>query len=251
MPDGAERADDAGSLDGRRKRWQEHNLTRRQVIIDAAIAVIERQTPGDEVHVQAVADEANMSRTVIYRHFTDRADLDRAVQRQICDDVGAHLLGALTPEGTAEEIVQRIVSAFVEWAVQHPTLFWFAQRELGDWGNSPLAETIEAVAVQIEAIMDTVVQALGAQLEPMDKAGLDPWVFGMIGAVFAAIQRWLNRPTREPDVAAFKRILSQTVWVQIDGMARTRGIAVPADASVADLLAGLGDGDDGEVTAPA
>ncbi len=42
-------------LDGRRRRWQEHNQVRRQVIIDAAIAVLERQTPGEEVQVQAVA----------------------------------------------------------------------------------------------------------------------------------------------------------------------------------------------------
>ncbi len=83
-------------LDGRRRRWQEHNQVRRQVIIDAAIAVLERQPPGDEFQVQAVADEASMSRTVIYRHFEDRADLDRAVQRQICEQVGAVLLPALS-----------------------------------------------------------------------------------------------------------------------------------------------------------
>lgn len=254
MPDGADRAGDEGLLDGRRKRWQEHNLTRRQVIIDAAIAVLERQPPGEEVHVQAVADEANMSRTVIYRHFDDRADLDRAVQRQICEEVGAVLLGALTVEGTPEQIIGRIVTAFVEWAVAHPTQFWFAQRELPSWGASPFAEAVEAVAVQIEAIMDTVVRGLGAQLEPTDRAGLDPWVFGMIGAVSAAIQRWLNRPVREPAVDDFKNMLAETVWVQIDGMARSRGIAV-AGVSVAELLEALGPGDGNgngnEVTAPA
>lgn len=226
-------------VDGRRLRWQEHNQLRRQLIIDAAIAVLERQAPGEEVQVQAVADQARMSRTVIYRHFEDRADLDRAVQRQVCEDIGTVLLGALSLEGTPEVIVRRIIGAFVEWTVEHPTLFWFADREVPGWGPSPFATAIEGIAGHIETIMDTVVQALGFELAPDDRAALDPWVFGMIGAVSSAIRRWLNRPAREPDVGAFKAMLAQTVWVQIDGMARLRGINLP-DVSVDDLLGALG-----------
>lgn len=237
--------DAAGASDGRRRRWREHNLNRRQVIIDATVAVLERQPPGEEVHVQAVADEAAMSRTVIYRHFDDRADLDRAVQRQICEDLGAALVGALGLQGTPEDIVTRLVGAFVDWTSAHPTQFWFAERELPGWGASPFAEAIETLAGQIETIMDGVLRAVGAELEPSDRAGLDPWVFGMIGAVSSAIRRWLSRPVREPDAEAFKAVMSQTVWVQIEGMAHSRGIDVPA-VSVADLLVALGPGGDGE-----
>lgn len=229
--------DDPGPLDGRRRRWQEHNQTRRQVIIDAAIAVLERQQPGEEVQVQAVADQANMSRTVIYRHFADRADLDRAVQRQICEDVGASLLQALTLEGTPEQIVNRVVGAFVDWTARHPTLFWFAERELPGWGPSPFAEAIESLASQIEAIMDSVVRAMGVELSAEDRAGLDPWVFGMIGAASSAIRRWLNRPLREPGAEAFKNMVAETMWVQIDAMARSRGIHLP-DVPV-DQLVGM------------
>ena len=225
-------------LDGRRRRWQEHNQTRRQVIIDAAVAVLERQAPGEEVQVQAVADQANMSRTVIYRHFEDRADLDRAVQRQICKDLGRELLPALSYDGRPEEIVHQIIEAFVGWASKHPTLYWFAERDLSDWGPNPFAEALELVAVQIEGIMETVVNNLGAELPPNDRAGLDPWVFGMIGAVSGALRRWLNREVREPDAETFIAILSETVWLQINGMATSRGIDLP-DLPVARLLQGF------------
>ncbi|WP_158296546.1 TetR/AcrR family transcriptional regulator, partial [Nocardioides albidus] len=189
-------------LDGRRRRWQEHNQTRRQVIIDAAIAVLERQSPGEEFQLQAVAGEAGMSRTVIYRHFEDRSDLDRAVQREICDHVRSELLPALSYDGTPDQIIHRVVGNFVRWAEAHPALYWFAERDLAGWGPSPLSQAVEQVAESIEAIMAIVVAALGGELADDDRAALDPWVFGMIGAVFAAVRRWLERDVREPDIEA-------------------------------------------------
>jgi len=235
--------EDPALLDGRRRRWQEHNQVRRQVIIDAAVAVLERQAPGEEVQVQAVADQAGMSRTVIYRHFEDRADLDRAVQHQICDDVGAILLPALAYDGTPDQIVTRIVGSFVRWARDHPTLYWFAERDLSGWGPSPLGQAVERVASGIEGLMSVVVSALGFELSDDDRTALDPWVFGMIGAVFAAVRRWLERPEREPSTEAFIGVLSESIWLQINGIALTRGISLP-DLPVAELLQALGSSDD-------
>ncbi|WP_435771036.1 TetR/AcrR family transcriptional regulator [Nocardioides sp. SYSU DS0651] len=226
-------------LDGRRRRWQEHNQTRRQVIIDAAIAVLERQAPGEEVQVQAVADEAAMSRTVIYRHFADRSDLDRAVQWQICADLGGRLLPALSYDGRPDEIIHGIVEAFVTWASAHPTLLWFAERDLAGWGPSPLGEALEVVGSQIEGLMETVLDHIGVPLTEDDRAGLDPWVFGMIGGVMGATRRWLGRADRRPRPEAFVDFLSTTVWMQIDGMARSRGINLP-DLPLTELLQALG-----------
>lgn len=236
-------SDDAAvPQDGRRRRWQEHNQARRQVIIDAAIAVLERQAPGEEVQVQAVAEKAGMSRTVIYRHFADKSDLDRAVQRQICEDVGAELLPALSYDGTPVEIITRIVGSFIRWAEAHPALHWFAERDLSGWGPSPLNQAVEQVAEGIEGIMTIVVAAVGGELSDDDRAALDPWVFGMIGAVFASVRRWLERPVREPDIDTCIGILSESIWLQINGMALSRGLNLP-DLPVSDLLIALASGE--------
>lgn len=233
--------DDSPDLpDGRRTRWHDHNQARRQVIIDAAITVMQRQAPGEDVQVQAVADEAGMSRTVIYRHFEDRADLDRAVQRQICADIGNQLLPALVHDGTPEQIIHGMVESFVGWAVAHPTLYWFAERDLSGWGTSPLGQAISEVAEQIEAIMSTVVAYLGFELDADDTAGLDPWVFALMGAILAGVRRWLERDVREPSAERFIEIISESIWVQINGMALTRGLNLQ-DLNVTEMLQAFGD----------
>lgn len=222
-------------LDGRRRRWQEHNQVRRQVIIDAAIAVLERQAPGEEFQVQDVADEARMSRTVIYRHFSDRSDLDRAVQTEICEAIGGQMLPALSYDGTPDQIIHRVVGNFIRWAEAHPSLYWFAERDLSQWGPSPLSQAIEQLAESIEGIMAIVVAALGAELTDDDRAALDPWVFGMIGAVFAAVRRWLEREPRSPGTDTTIGILADSIWLQINGMALSRGLNLP-DLPISELL---------------
>jgi AcrR family transcriptional regulator len=224
--------------DGRQVRWQEHNQQRRQMIVDAAVSVLESQAPGDEVQVLAVAERAGLSRTVIYRHFEDRADLDRAVQRAICDQLGLQLLSALAIDAPPQAIVQRVVDVLVHWCDEHPSLFSFIERDLAGWGPSPLAEATEQIAAGVENVIRTVVVAMGVELSDNDMAGLEPWVFAMIGGVFAGVRRWLGRPVREPAVEQFVSMLAEVVWVQIDGMATARGIEIP-DEPIADLLVAM------------
>jgi AcrR family transcriptional regulator len=224
--------------DGRQLRWQQHNRERRQVILDAAVAVLERHPAGAEIHVQEIAEQAGLSRTVVYRHFQDRGDLDIAVQRDICARLGVALLPSMSFDGTPREIIHRIVGAFVHWAVDHPALLRFAERDLPGTPAKPMDEAIEQIAQQIEAIMTGVVSLLGAELTERDRDGLVPWVFGLIGGCFYAVRRWTSRERLAPSPDAFVQLLSDAMWFQIDGLASTRGIELP-DLPVEELLAGI------------
>ena len=75
----------------------------------------------------------------------------------------------------------------------------------------------------------------GVELSANDRASLDPWVFGLIGAVFSGVKRWRSRLEITPDAGAFAHMLAESIWVQIDGMAQMRGIAVP-DVPLVELL---------------
>lgn len=235
----ADRHDDLADGDGRRLRWLEHNQARQRVIIDAAVRVLERAEPGQDVQVQQIADEAGLARTVIYRHFHDRTDLDLAVQRRVCADLGAHLLPQLSYDDRPVEVIRRIIHALVSWAGAHPTLFWFAELELPGPGSNPLSQAIEQIAGRIEALMNAVVDHEGVELTADDRAALDPWVFALIGSVWAGVRRWTVRPDLVPGTDHFVDVLAQTVWVQVEGMATARGIPVP-DVPLGQLVRVLG-----------
>lgn len=232
-------SDQQGNLeyggDGRRLRWLAHNQARRRVIIDAAVRVLERAEPGEDVQVQLIAEEAGLARTVLYRHFHDRVDLDLAVQKHICKDLGRELLPALSYDGEPVVIIRRIVEAFVKWATAHPTLFWFIELELPGPGPHPLAESIEQVGGQIESLMNSVVQYYGIELSADDRAGLDPWVFGLIGQVFSTVRRWSSRLEVTPSADHLVSMLADSLWHQINGMAASRNIDVP-DVPLIELL---------------
>lgn len=224
--------------DGRQLRWDKHNQERRQVILDAAIAVLEDSEPGDEIHVQQIAERAGMGRTVIYRHFQDREDLDRAVQEAVLDLFAGDLLPSVSLEGTIEEIIRRIVGTYVHWAIEHPSLHRFAENELpGAGGATALEVAVVRVARQVEEIIAVGAQQLGAKFGSDDADLLDPLVFGLVGAVFGATRRWLARPERRPGTDVFVTRTSDSVWYSIDGHARRLGIELDPHVSVEELFA--------------
>ena len=169
---------ESAKTDGRQVRWDRHNQVRRQHIIDAAIEVLGETEPGGEVHVQQIADRAGLSRTVVYRHFTDRADLDAAVQGAVLELLRAELVPALSFEGTPVEIIRRIVAAYVGWAAAHPALHEFAQADppgqRSTQGPGQMERAIGHIAGQVEDLINVGVEVLHVQLEDHERDGTRP-----------------------------------------------------------------------------
>ncbi len=235
-----------GRPDGRQLRWDKHNQARRQTILDAAIAVLEETEPGEDIHVQQIAQRAGLSRTVVYRHFTDRADLDQGVQTAILEMLAGELLPEVTLAGTIDEFMQRIVGTYVRWTVSHPSLDLFAEHDVpGAAGSSALEVAVVQIAAQVEEIILVGAEQLGAPLSDDDAAALDPLVFGLVGAVFSATRRWLARTDRRPEPDLFVRLVSDSVWHIIDGHARRLGIELDPDVSVEALFANATDRESG------
>jgi AcrR family transcriptional regulator len=222
--------------DGRQARWDRHNQTRRQVILDAAIAVLEESEAGAEVHVQAIADRAGLGRTVVYRHFSDRADLDAGVQGEILELLRGVLVPVLSFEGPPIDIIRRVVSTYVGWAADHPALHEFAQQDPPGPGPGQMERAIRQIAGQIEDLIQVGVEVLHVQFREDEVAALDPLVFGLVGAVFTSTRRWLARPERTPELDVFVELVTEAVWLQIQGMASARGVVIDPDVPVEQLL---------------
>ena len=197
--------------------------------------MIEETAPGDDVHVQQIADRAGLSRTVLYRHFADRADLDRAIQAEIVDRVWGEIVPVLSLDGTPVEVVRRIVAAYVEWAAAHPALHRVAEADVPGEGPSPLARMVEQAAAQIEGLITLGAELLEVPLDDDLRSALDPLVLGLVGAGMASVRRWTAQTDRvATDV--FVDLLTQAVWLQIAGMAAARGVVIDPDRPVQELF---------------
>ena len=209
---------------------------RREHILDAAIGVLTDSEPGAEVHVQQIADRAGLSRTVVYRHFADRADLDSAVQARALELLRGELVPVLSFEGTPREIIGRIVAAYVGWASEHPSLHELAQQDWPGRGQGQMEQALVQIAGQIEDLIHVGVEVLHVRLDEDDVVALDPLVFGLVGAVFTATRRWLARPERRPTREQFVELVTEAVWLQISGMAAARGVRLDPEVPVEHLL---------------
>jgi len=218
--------------DGRQARWARHNEERRAQIVGAALELIGESEPGAEVHVQQIAERAGVNRTVVYRHFAERADLDTAIQQAIVAMLWADLVPALSLEGTVPEIIDRVVGAYVDWAAAHRSLHYVVDRNNG---TGVLEEAINDLAGDISQLLAFILVGLGSS-SAIDADELDALVHGVIGAVFGAVRRWLNRPSRVLSPERLRAMMTESTWFLIEGNARAMGIVLDREQQISDLL---------------
>ncbi|HKI41226.1 MAG TPA: helix-turn-helix domain-containing protein, partial [Mycobacterium sp.] len=64
-------------MDGRKRRWHQHKVERRNELVDGTIIAIRRY--GRFLSMDEIAAAIGVSKTVLYRYFVDKNDLTTAV----------------------------------------------------------------------------------------------------------------------------------------------------------------------------
>jgi len=229
-----------GSPDGRQTRWDEHKAARRLQILDAAVRIIDREPPGTEIHVRQIAEECGIGRPVVYRHFEDRDELERAVRGHVLAQVRELLVPQVRLDGSIEQIIERIVSTYVDWAATHPALHRFAERDVAAGvGADDFEATIKALVDEVVTIIVLAAAVVGVELSEDDQASLEPLIFGVVGMAFATVRTWLGRDDREPSATALSGMLAKTIWWAIWGLAHDRGVDLDPDVPLEDMIASV------------
>ena len=86
--------------DGRKRRWHEHKIARREELVDGTINAI--RTRGHEIGMDEIAAEIGVSKTVLYRYFTDKSDLTTATMLRYVETVLAPRIYAAVAEDLDE-----------------------------------------------------------------------------------------------------------------------------------------------------
>ncbi|GAA2485067.1 TetR/AcrR family transcriptional regulator [Terrabacter carboxydivorans] len=199
--------------DGRDARWERHREERRTALVDATIRAI--RTHGAGVGMDDIAAEAGTSKTVIYRHFEDKAGLYRAVAARIdgrvVGNVGAALSRSTTATADTRELVASTVEAYLALVESDTEVYRFVvNRPLVDrpLADDPVGGTVDQVTHQLTGLL----------LESLSSSRTDPtrartWAIALVGSVRAVADDWLATPEgdRAPR-AAVVASLTELAW---------------------------------------
>ncbi|GAA1896791.1 TetR/AcrR family transcriptional regulator [Lapillicoccus jejuensis] len=189
----------APAPDGRSTRWAQHRLERRRELVEATLRAIRRHGAG--VGMDEVALAAGTSKTVVYRHFTDKAGLYHAVAERVDEIILRDLGRALGEAGVPltdlaadpRHLVATAVDAYLSLVEKDPEVYRFIvaapllERGTGSGaGADPAASVSDHVAEQLAALFAEALAATGS-----DTAAAPVWARGVVGMVRAAADAWL------------------------------------------------------------
>jgi AcrR family transcriptional regulator len=155
------------------------------------VAAVRRTGPS--FAVDDVARSAGVSKTVIYRYFTDKDELVDAVLERISTVILVpRLLGEISGDHPDDRTALRsVISAFVALIEDEPELYRFAYAHTGRSGRADLVATTEhQISDALAARMAERLAEAGRPTEPATT-----WAYGVVGMVQLATHWWSTART--------------------------------------------------------
>ena len=205
-------------VDARRERWRAHRAGRREEFVEATIRAVTRQGP--DVGMDEIAAEAGVTKPVLYRHFTDKADLYYAVGLRATDMLMSRIVPALADDAPIFERIRRAVDCYVGFLDEYRELYRFLVLR-------PNPTKHDIVQQDKLKIAEVLAELLGAYLKlfTMDPVVAGPSGYGIVGLVQSAGEWWLDH-TDEMTRDQLTDHLTMLIWHGIDGVLRAGGIVL-------------------------
>jgi AcrR family transcriptional regulator len=190
---------------------QARRTERRAEMVQAAIDAVRTHGPG--VSVAEIAAAAGITKPVLYRHFTDRADLQRAVGQQAAEMLLGRMAPEIDPEREPAQLIRGVIDAFLAGIEDEPQLWRFVVHHPIE--RAPGAEVVDDAREQIARMLATLI---GERLRAagLDSGGAEAWAQGLVGMVQSAGDWWLERRTMSR--AALTDYLSTLIWGGMSGV---------------------------------
>jgi AcrR family transcriptional regulator len=151
---------------------------------------------GAAVGMDDIASAAGTSKTVVYRHFTDRQGLYAAV----CESVDTRILRTIgraigsgdgdlaTVQTTPRDLVAAAIDSYLALVEKDPEVYRFVVTAplLDRPGGDPAAPVTDHIAAQLSQLITAALDAQGR-----DASVAPVWGAGLVGMVRAAADQWL------------------------------------------------------------
>ncbi|MCE7008406.1 TetR/AcrR family transcriptional regulator [Kibdelosporangium philippinense] len=212
-----------GQGDARRERWREHRAARREEFVEAALRALAEHGP--DLGMDHVAQAAGVTKPVLYRHFTDKADLFVALGQRGTEILFERLIPAINREEAPVPRIRKSLDAFFGVIEDYPNLYrLLARRSFGDRpvDSDPVREDKELIAAALTSLLGDYMRALN-----LDSGAAEPWAYSIVGMVQTTGEWWLERRSMSRD--AIVEYLTTIIWAAIDGFLRQHNVQIAPD----------------------
>jgi len=205
--------------DRRATRWDAHRRTRRTELVDAAIRAIRAHGAG--VGMDEVAAHANTSKTVVYRHFADRAALYVAVCERVAQVLADGIQAAIGTGADPRARTAAGIEAYLQLIEQDRELYRFVvHRPLVDsTPGDPLADVVTMLGDQAAAVIAGELTAAG-----LDPAPAPTWGHSLVGLVRGAADQWLAAPAGITRAELAARV-TEFAWAGLAGVTKESSLS--------------------------
>ncbi|MGW6376319.1 TetR/AcrR family transcriptional regulator [Rhodococcus sp. NPDC055112] len=233
----AKRSEESRAASGHEARWEQHNLERQTRILEAAVAMLEESPVGADIPVQQIATRAGLAKSVVYRQFDGREDLDCRIRAHLVDEFSRNLDAQLDiSTGSVEEILVRTIRAVADWMTDHPRLNEFART--GPIAPGADIDAVSSLKVRMSDRARELISSI-AMLIDVDDSAFDSVPFAVVTMVEGTLTQWVSDPGPTRDRSEIVADLARLAWFVLDGAARSAGVTVDPTAELSAVIAQL------------
>jgi AcrR family transcriptional regulator len=179
--------------DGRKRRWHQHKVERRNELVDGTIDAIRRH--GRYLSMDEIAAEIGVSKTVLYRYFVDKNDLTTAVMMRFTQTtLIPNMAAALTSNLDGIDLTREVIRVYVETVANEPEPYRFVMANSSASKSKVIADSERIIARMLAVMMRRRMQQAG-----MDTGGVEPWSYLIVGGVQLATHSWMSDPRMSSD----------------------------------------------------
>ena len=222
-------------LSGQAARWAGQRERRQAEFVESALKVIAEQGPA--ASLEDFAAEAGVARTRVYRHFTDRADLERAISARVAGLIVAELEPLWHPAGSARQMIRGAIGAHVGWLAENRNLYIYLRRHARPDDD---VHALDGHAGVRRAVADHLTKLFGAYLSlvGVENETTETLAYAVVGMVESVTERWTEQGAEDSAVSSDAIIdqLSAWTWAMIAEALGTVGVELDPDLPLPPLL---------------
>ncbi|OBI04161.1 TetR family transcriptional regulator [Mycobacterium sp. E2462] len=202
-------------MDGRKRRWHQHKVERRNELVDGTIDAIRRH--GGALSMDEIAAEIGVSKTVLYRYFVDKNDLTTAVMMRFTQTtLIPNMAAALTSNLDGFDLAREVIRVYVETVANEPEPYRFVMTNNSASKSKVIADSERIIARMLAVMIRRRMQQAG-----MDTGGVEPWSYLIVGGVQLATHSWMSDPRMSRD--ALIDYLTMLSWNALKGIVEVGG----------------------------